>query len=154
MDQGKEGGEVDAWATGAEGQNLRASASKAPRHEKPRWISPPGGCAGTPREKRYARLQTSIFAQLQGSYAEHVKRFKSACLANDQVSTAGSRHSYRPRITKSRHMYQQSLHDKTMREAVTHFRPVKMAQMSHDRYQARLDKVSTALQNLIRPALV
>ncbi|KAL6822564.1 hypothetical protein J3E69DRAFT_367257 [Trichoderma sp. SZMC 28015] len=92
-------------------QNLRASASK---HNTSRDI----------------RSSSNVFTKLQGSYADYVTQFKSACLANNQL-----------------------LHDKTIREAAKHFRSVKGAQRSRDLCQARLNEASTALQKLIRPAL-
>ncbi|KAL6822563.1 hypothetical protein J3E69DRAFT_367256 [Trichoderma sp. SZMC 28015] len=76
------------------------------------------------------RKAASVFTQLQGSYADYMTQFKSACSANNQL-----------------------LHDKTIRKAATHFRSIKIAQISRNRYQARLDDISIALQTLIRPSI-
>ncbi|KAK4060180.1 uncharacterized protein Triagg1_10878 [Trichoderma aggressivum f. europaeum] len=142
----EEGREADAWVTKAESQDLRASASKVCQpilpHARSAYQLTPSTKARkaamdfATRWMRYhnasrdVRSSASVFAELQGSYADYVTRFKSACLANDQL-----------------------LHDKTMREAAKHFRSVKGAQRSRDGCQARLDEASTALQKLIRPAL-
>ncbi|KAK4060181.1 uncharacterized protein Triagg1_10879 [Trichoderma aggressivum f. europaeum] len=122
----EEGREVGVWAIGAESQDLRASASKARKAA----IDFATQCVRWHNATADLRAAASVFAELQGSYADYVTRFKSACLANDQL-----------------------LHDKTMREAATHFRSVKMAQMSRDRCQALLNEISMALRTLIRPAI-